>query len=353
VMSRAALSLTCIAFAARAPLTRAQTPATSTTPTPTLSTSTTLVVVPALVRDKSGQLIFTLKAADFTLTDDGVPQKLTLEQDTGGEPLALVVVIQGGGIGEREIEKVHALSPLIESVVGNVPHRVAVVGFDSAPVLIQDFTPNIDRAADAVEELIADHGGDDGAAIVDSVGFSVDLLRKQPPQYRRVILLVSETIDHGSKLKLQEALRAISDTNTAVYSIALSTGRTGMKETWSSLAAAPPSNALSFMPEIALAAAAITMAIDGLRRNTPETIARLTGGEYLEYGNSKGLARDLQTVANHIPNRYILSFQPQSPRPGFHAISLKTPAYGFEVTARTGYWADTPSPTTSLPATPH
>src|ERR1700749_2584765 len=60
----------------------------------TLSTRSTLVVVPTLVRDKSGGIIFTLSANDFTLTDDGVPQKITLEEDTGTQPLALVVVIE-------------------------------------------------------------------------------------------------------------------------------------------------------------------------------------------------------------------------------------------------------------------
>src|SRR6202166_4749917 len=64
-----------------------------------LSTRSTLVLAPALVRNKAGDLVFTLAAKDFVLTDDGIPQKLTLEQDTGGEPLALVVVIEIGGAG--------------------------------------------------------------------------------------------------------------------------------------------------------------------------------------------------------------------------------------------------------------
>jgi hypothetical protein len=64
-----------------------------------LTAQTSLVIVPALVRGKSGQLVFNLNASDFALTDDGVPQKLTLEQDTGGEPLALVVVVEVGGAG--------------------------------------------------------------------------------------------------------------------------------------------------------------------------------------------------------------------------------------------------------------
>ena len=50
-----------------------------------------------MVRTKAGELVFTLTANDFTLTDDGVEQKVTLEQDTDSEPLALVIAIETGG----------------------------------------------------------------------------------------------------------------------------------------------------------------------------------------------------------------------------------------------------------------
>jgi hypothetical protein len=41
----------------------------------------------------------------------------------------------------------------------------------------------------------------------------------------------------------------------------------------------------------------------------------------------------------------MLSFQPQSPHPGFHAISLAAPNYdGLKVSARSGYWIDEPAP---------
>ncbi len=98
-----------------APLGFAQTPpASSDSETTTLSSQSTLVLVPALVRDKSGKLIFTLNVDDFVLTDDGVPQKLHLEQDTGGEPLALVVDIEGGGAGASELAKYAALAPMLD-----------------------------------------------------------------------------------------------------------------------------------------------------------------------------------------------------------------------------------------------
>ena len=149
----AALALACITLAAREQVALAQIAAPQPSQIPTLSAHSALVLVPALVRTKPGDLVFTLTADDFVLTDDGIPQKLTLEQDSGGEPLALVVAIEIGGAGAREFDKLGALAPMIESVVGNVPHKIAIVAFDSQPTLQQDFTPDIDEAAAAIREL--------------------------------------------------------------------------------------------------------------------------------------------------------------------------------------------------------
>jgi len=380
-MRRQALALICILWAIPAISALAQTPAIDAAATPepsptqasTLTARSTLVLVPSLVRNKAGTLVYTLKADDFVLTDDGVPQKLTLEQDTGGEPLALVVDLEGGGAGANELEKYGTLAPMLASVVGNIPHKVAVVGFDSSPVLVQDFTPDLDAAAHAIHALIDDDNGDDGAAILDSLGFSVDLLRKQPPEYRRAILLVSESNDHGSKLRLDEALRAISDTNTVIYSIGFSTGRdelkTGSAKSLSDPTPGPAHGCMSrdsndpnvnlkqnpaeqafgclslLAPPLGLAKAAVIALFDGMQKNIPETVAHLTGGEYFKLGNQKSLERSLLTISNHIPNRYVLSFQAQSPHAGFHAIELRVPGYaGFKVSARNGYWADSANP---------
>jgi hypothetical protein len=78
-----------------------------------------------------------------------------------------------------------------------------------------------------------------------------------------------------------------------------------------------------------------------MQKNIPETVAHLTGGEYFKLGNQKSMERSLMTISNHIPNRYVLSFQAQSPHAGFHAIELRVPGYaGLTVSARNGYWAD-------------
>ncbi len=370
----------------------AQTPQPPEPDISTLSAHSTLVLVPALVRTKGGQLVHTLTAKDFVLTDDGIPQKLTLEEDTGGEPLALVVAVEVGGAGAREFDKLGSLAPMIESVVGAVPHKIAVVAFDSHATLERKFTSDTDAAAAAVAGLIpsctrqrnlddcAMPEADNGAAILDSIGFSVDLLRAQPAEYRRAILLVSETLDRGSHMTLDDAVRAISDTNTAIYSIGFSTGKSeaghyGASELGGSRPN-PPHGCMGkdpdpdpdatqkkavqaydcvsqLLPPLALAKMAAIAAIDGLKRNVPETVARLTGGEYFKLTDSKSLERDLTTISNHMPNRYILSFQPQSPHPGLHAIGLKLPDYSnLAVTARSSYWADTDTVPVAKPSVP-
>jgi VWFA-related protein len=342
------------------------------TPTPgvdqqpfTLTSRSTLVLVPALVRTHSGELVYTLTAKDFTLTDNGVEQKLSLEEDSGSQPIALVVAIQTGGAGARQFDTYRNLGTMVEAIVGDVPRKIAVVTFDSEPNLLQPFTPDVNVMEDAFGRL---DPGNSGAAILDALAFSVDQLRNQPPEYRRAILLLSETLDNGSHVKLEDALRDISDTNTAIYSLAFSTSKSEAKHEAAQTFGGPPGpptgcmgkdpnpdptvsdselnkafNCLSILaPPLRLAKIAVLVAINGFHKNVPETVAHLTGGEYFSFNNTKSLERGLLTLSNHIPNRYVLSFHPQSPQPGIHAITLSLKEHiDLTVTARSSYWADT------------
>ena len=64
---------------------------------------------------------------------------------------------------------------------------------------------------------------DNGAAILDSLSYAVNLLDLMPTSYRRAILLVSETVDRGNQITIDQAVRAISGTDTTIYSIEFST----------------------------------------------------------------------------------------------------------------------------------
>jgi VWFA-related protein len=351
----------------------AQAPAAPATPEPAptadITARTTLVLVPTMVTTTKGEPIFTLGVKDFVVTDDGIEQKLSLEEDTGGEPLAMVVVIETGSSGATQMEKYRTLGPLIEAAVGGVEHKVAVVEFDSTAGVSQAFTPELDKVSSTIAHMDA---GDGGGGIFDGLALAVEMLNKQPPKYRRAILLISETIDHGSKLKVDEALRTISDSNIAIYSLGFSSTRAEMGRAGSSnlphnsggSEPGPPGGCMAddpdkepdptqtkakkaldcagvLLPPILLVRAAIRAAINGLKQNVPETVARVSGGEYYKFSDEKGLQRDLTAIANHMANRYVLSFHPQAPHPGFHAIGVSLREYkGAKLQARNGYWVD-------------
>jgi hypothetical protein len=192
---------------------------------PTLTVRSTLVQAPVLVKTKAGHVILGLTAGDFILTDDGVPQDLTLDQDTDSQPLALAIVVETGGAGARYLNDYWHLDAALDALVGGVERRIAVIGFDSTPHLLTPFTPDTSVAAQQLTRLPV---GDRGAAILDGVAFALAQLRAQPARYRRAILLLGETIDQGSKTTLGEALRLISDTNTTMYSFAFSSTRSAV-----------------------------------------------------------------------------------------------------------------------------
>src|SRR5664279_5530120 len=80
-------------------------------------------------------------------------------------------------------------------------------------------------------------------------------------------------------------------------------------------------------PPLRLAKAAAIATADGLKRNTAESAARLTGGESFTFHDARSLERDVQAISHLLPNSYLLSFYPATPHPGFHAIGLRLKNY--------------------------
>src|SRR5208282_4023172 len=343
---------------------------------PTITVRSNLVLVPALVKTRAGEVVFSLAADDFILTDNGIPQSLRLELDTDSQPLALAVIVQTGGLGAEHLPDYRHLGAVLDAVIGNVPHRVAVVSFDSTPRLEQDFSANTDSAAKTIATL---EEGDPGVAILDALNFGINLLRKQPPAYRRAVLLFSETIDSGSQTSFEDALRAVDDTNTTIYSFGFSSTKAAVEHEASKLPKLPvplpggspysdvpyaPGGCMSkdpnadpdahgnrsvqaldcasdLLPPLRLARMAFLAAKDGFRRNVPESVAQLTGGEYFAFKDATTLSRHLITISNDVPNYYVLSFRPQSPDPGLHALEVRLKDRpDLQVSARNAYWVD-------------
>jgi VWFA-related protein len=304
----------------------------------TLHTTTTLVVVPTLVQTTGKETVFSLKAEDFVLTDNGVPQKVTLEEETK-RPLSLVVLMQTGGVARGQFASYVNLEPMLASLLGGAPNKVSIVNFDSRPEAASPFTSDVAQWMEAIDKPDI---GDRGAAIFDAISYALELLKQQPASNRRAILLISQEHDDGSKTQMKDVVRNLGETNTAIYSVTFSGEKAAAKLAFKD----PP----HLNPPIDIGAGAtqgyakldapLRLIFGAMRKNLSAEVANLSGGEALSFDGRGELEQDMNVLNNHIRNSYILSFYPTSTEPGLHTIKVSLVRHPeMTVSARTSYWA--------------
>jgi VWFA-related protein len=296
---------------------------------PTFRVSTTVVVVPTLVEKSNGDVLYGLKPQDFSVYDNGVEQKVHVDDDLDTQPISLVVCIERGRDAPLEFDKIGKLGPLLELFTRNGRGDMALVAFDSKATWVEPFGTDQDTISKDLKHMPA---GDGGAAILDAAGYSVNLLEQQPADHRRILLLISESRDHGSHhFDIPQLVERIGTSNTLVLSLVFSPGKAEIID-WAkgNTGGGTEMNIL----------APLMMTVNAMRRNTPKTLAELSGGEYDPFTKEKGFEARVAEVASHARNRYILSFHPTDLTPGLHSIQVKlTQDYGAHVVARNSYWA--------------
>jgi VWFA-related protein len=297
----------------------------------TLHSQANVVVIPALVKSAKGEVVYGLEANDFIVQDDGVEQAVHLDEAAEGSQVSVVVAIQRGRRANYEFPRIRGLSSMLDPLIEQGMARVAIVEFDSQVQLAQDFTGNSERIAETLKEL---EPGDEGATIVDAVSYSVKLLERTPRDQKRVLLLISETRDHGShQSKVEDVVAEIGESNTTVYALAFAPSRSNVLDTMrgNNMAEMHPS------PDLL---APLVMAAEAMKKNTPRAVASMTGGEYELFATRKNFEARMIDFTNHLHNRYLLSIEPKAPHEGLHQLRVRLRDPGDRtVLARSSYWA--------------
>ncbi|HTW61048.1 MAG TPA: VWA domain-containing protein [Terracidiphilus sp.] len=303
-------------------------------PAPTLRVTTTEVLVPTLVEKRDGEILYGLKQNDFILEDNGVRQKIRVQEEMDTAPVALVVAVELGGASVLEFGKLAHLGPLLDLFLSDPRSRVALVGFDSTPHLIQDYTGSSDEVDNELKNL---QPGDGGAAILDTVSYAVDLLETQPKQFRRILLLISEERDHGSKhTRPVNLVRQIGSSDVLVLTVAFNPARAELAH--DTMDANLDDRTLNMV-------SALAMVVKAFKKNVSREIAQMSGGEYTTFAGDKKFEARVVDAAKHARNRYLITFSPSNPTPGLHTIRVRTAQdYVARVVARANYWAAAPSP---------
>src|ERR1700722_14861300 len=282
-----------------------------------LRTQANVVLVPTTVQTKHGDILYALKQDQFVVEDNGVPQTIHLDEDTDSLGLSLVVVVQCSRSAGWEFTKLDGLGEMIDGLAGGAPREVAVVTYESAPLLLGKFSSSPEAMSRALGQLTPCDGPD--AATLDAVKYATKLLDARQNHYRHAILLTSKTRDPGSQAKPAEVVAALGRTNTVVDSVAFGPGKT---EVMNDLKYGGGSGPIGLL----------VMAVNALKKNAAHELAALSGGEYINFTSQKGFDEGLHQLSNHVHNYYLLSFQPHAeangePASGMHTIRVKIPDY--------------------------
>jgi VWFA-related protein len=237
--------LTVMAAAALERLLPAQQPAAG--PDTKFSTDVKVVNIFATVRDQKGQIVKGLTQNDFALDEDGQPQKIRYFSAESDLPLTLGLVVDAS-ISTRNVlgDERSASYRFFDQVLREDKDQAFVIHFDSEVELLQDLTNSrtkLDKALDQLQPAQPQMqrrdggggyprggypGGDrdgssrrgrrGGTSLYDAVLLaSDDLMSKQ--KGRKALVLLSDGVDNGSKVSLEEATRAAQRADTLVYTI--------------------------------------------------------------------------------------------------------------------------------------
>ncbi len=275
---------------------------------------------------------------------DGVPQRVRLDDTLAPVPISLVVLVQCSRSAAIEGPKIKGLATMVEAIAGGGPAQVALVDFGNQLEMLTNLTDDpAKRGAFAELQPCEDDPGD---SILDAVAFANRLLDHHHAAGRRVILLISETRDHGSKTNPASVIEALGSSNTVVESVAFSALRAEETERLKEHAPSGMMNPASLIYAI----------LQAFRKNMPKELAHQTGGEYINFSSENGFDRSLNTLANRLHSGYQLSFVPHFPAGSpaasedLHRLTVHVPKYPDAVVEhRESYSSVAPAAGTAAP----
>ena len=292
------------------------------------------MTVPALVASKDGKYIPGLLAKDFHLSDNG--QQKAFKLDAYSASLSLAVAIEVD-------QNVRDYLPFIARVGNMLESAVAAEGGETALLTYNDEVsvakPFGDGELSAILKKITPSGY--GAKMVEAGIKAVELLSTREPSHSRVLLLIGQPGDGGSKQNVGELLVRAEEQNVQIYTLRLplldkafvadSFGLRGLSaQHWR--------GGYEASVELTRAIPALRHAAKAIDQKDPFSFLALgTGGLQLSFRKQSELENDLIAMGDALRSRYVLSFVPEADNVSYHRIGVTVDIPGATVYARPGY----------------
>lgn len=269
-----------------------------------------VVNVLCTVYDKRGALVEDLAKEDFEIFEDGRRQDLRYFARDTDLPLTVALLVDvSGSVRWRIQEEKDAASAFLNSVLRK-SDQAMLLGFSSTLILWQDFTSSTAQLGEALGRVraIPFHGlpalGQPmpGTLLYDAV-YQTATSKLIDVTGRKAMVIISDGLDNGSRMHLDEAIRTVQASDTIVYGICYESGFSGC----------------AFL----------------------KNLAEPTGGRMFETGKKTSLEEIFRIIEDELRSQYALGYVPANrTRDGsYRKLQVKLRKSSLRVRARKGYFA--------------
>jgi VWFA-related protein len=212
----------------------AQTPAPQQTPEeepPVIRMDVDVVNILASVRDRHGALIANLESKDFSVFEDGKQQTIKYFTRETDLPLTIGLLVDVSGSQRNLIGVERSAATQFFSQVLRKKDEAFLIAFGEESELLQDYTNSVRLLTEGLNQLrvssgvggfgpgpVPTMGQPRGTVLYDAIYLAAsEKLRTEVG--RKVIVVITDGVDEGSKLELRAALEAAQKADAVVYSV--------------------------------------------------------------------------------------------------------------------------------------
>ncbi len=287
---------------------------------PIISVDVNLVNIFASVRDKKGAFLKDLDQAAFSVFEDGKKQEIRYFSRVSNLPLTIGLLVDVSKSQENLIEVERRAASAFFRQLLRPKDQAFLMSFGMEAELLQDMTGSanlLDKGLSALR-LSTPVGGVftpgttdrpvRGTIMFDAVYLAASEQLKNEVG-RKVIVLITDGMDYGSRIKIQGAIEAAQKADAIIYSIYYTDPR------------------FSFYGG----------ASDGdLKKMSAET-----GGRVFEVGRNRSLQQIFTEIDEEMRSQYTIGYSPaNTERDGsFRKLEIRMDNKDLRVAARKGYYA--------------
>lgn len=295
-------------------------------PRPAIRTTVPLVLVPTTVVDAQGKPVVGLEEGDFILYEGTKPRPHHLESVT--QPVAVLICVQTSRSAGPALKKIPAISSLVLPLIAGEGGKAALMTFSDRLTVLQDFTRDPHQMQRAFHSLRPDG---EGSRTIDAVEQAIHRLEQLDRRYRKVVIVMGETRDRSSEMKLDEVLKSAARSNVTVYPVSFSVYLTAFTTRGVDYEPTPGGvNVIAGIAELARLG----------KPKAADALATATGGLAMSFARLRKLEEILQRVGDDLHHQYLLTFTPGEGAEGYRDLRVEVRNRpGVRVRSRPGYWA--------------